>query len=114
MKYSNLIEPYIYGNLSPEEEVIFERQLARDPALAEETARRFNKEMPSTPSSDFGPSSEVESEDSSASPNRLLATGLAILMLCLLWWAMRPSGNNMKEADTKTEQPAVQSEVPTR
>ncbi len=113
MKYSNLIEPYLYGNLSPEEEVVFERQLARDPALAEETARRLNKDKPYTPS-DFDPSSEVESEESSASPNRLLATGLAILMMCLLWWAMRPSDNNIKEADTKAQQPAVQSEVPTR
>jgi anti-sigma factor RsiW len=41
MKYMNLIERYLFGQLSPEEEVLFEKQLSRDPALAEETARRF-------------------------------------------------------------------------
>lgn len=41
MKYMNLIERYLFGHLSPEEEVLFEKQLSRDPALAEETARRF-------------------------------------------------------------------------
>jgi hypothetical protein len=42
MKYMNLIERYLFGQLSPEEEVLFEHQLSRDPALAQETARRFN------------------------------------------------------------------------
>ncbi|MBV6439960.1 MAG: hypothetical protein DYG98_14225 [Haliscomenobacteraceae bacterium CHB4] len=44
MNYRNMIEPYLYGNLSPEDEVAFERQLSRDPALAEEASRRLNAE----------------------------------------------------------------------
>lgn len=41
MKYVKLIEPYLYGNLSPEEQLFFERQLARNPALANEFSIRF-------------------------------------------------------------------------
>ncbi len=42
MNYFKLIEPYLYGSLSPEEQLVFERQLARNPALANETSLRFS------------------------------------------------------------------------
>ncbi len=42
MNYFKLIEPYLYGSLSPEEQLIFERQLARNPALANEISIRFS------------------------------------------------------------------------
>ncbi len=42
MNYFKLIEPYLYGNLSPEEQLVFERQLTRNPALANEFSIRFS------------------------------------------------------------------------
>ena len=42
MNYFKLIEPYLYGSLSPEEQAFFERQLARNPALANEMSVRFS------------------------------------------------------------------------
>lgn len=40
--YFRLIEPYLHGNLSPEEQLAFERQLTRNPALANELTLRFS------------------------------------------------------------------------
>lgn len=40
--YFRLIEPYLYGHLSPEEQLAFERQLTRNPALANELTMRFS------------------------------------------------------------------------
>ena len=54
MNYRNMIEPYLYGNLSPEDEVAFERRLSRDPALAEETSRRLNAEDALNKMPEFG------------------------------------------------------------
>lgn len=42
VNYFRLIEPYLFGNLSPEEQVAFERQLVRNPALANEFRMRFS------------------------------------------------------------------------
>jgi anti-sigma factor RsiW len=62
MKYMNLIDRYLFGQLSPEEELLFERQLSRDPALAEETARRFRegKDAP------FFPLENIDVQDAAA------------------------------------------------
>lgn len=40
--YFRLIEPYLFGNLSAEEQLAFERQLTRNPALANELTLRFS------------------------------------------------------------------------
>jgi len=40
--YFRLIEPYLFGNLSAEEQLAFERQLTRNPALANELTMRFS------------------------------------------------------------------------
>ncbi|MCB0528956.1 MAG: hypothetical protein KDC61_02105 [Saprospiraceae bacterium] len=40
--YFKLIDPYLYGRLSPEEQLVFERQIARNPALANELSVRFS------------------------------------------------------------------------
>lgn len=42
MNYVKLIDPYLYGSLSPEEQLVFERQLARNPVLANEFSIRFS------------------------------------------------------------------------
>jgi hypothetical protein len=42
MNYFKLIEPYLHGRLSPEEQQAFERQLVRNPALANEFTMHFS------------------------------------------------------------------------
>lgn len=42
MNYFRLIEPYLHGHLSPEEQQAFERQLVRNPALANEFTLQFS------------------------------------------------------------------------
>ncbi len=42
VNYFRLIEPYLFGSLSPEEQQAFERQLVRNPALANEFTLRFS------------------------------------------------------------------------
>ncbi len=42
MSYFRLIDPYLHGSLSPEEQLVFERQLSRNPALANEFRMRFS------------------------------------------------------------------------
>jgi hypothetical protein len=42
VNYFRLIDPYLFGTLSPEEQVAFERQLLRNPALANEFRMRFS------------------------------------------------------------------------
>ena len=42
MNYFRLIEPYLHGSLSPEEQQAFERQLVRNPALANEFTLQFS------------------------------------------------------------------------
>ncbi len=42
MNYFRLIEPYLHGRLSPEEQQAFERQLVRNPALANEFTLHFS------------------------------------------------------------------------
>lgn len=63
MNYYALIEPYLYGNLPPEDELAFERQLDRDPDLVVETSRRLNGGLPfggDVPDGMFG-SQDIES-----------------------------------------------------
>jgi hypothetical protein len=42
MNYFRLIEPYLHGRLSAEEQQAFERQLVRNPALANEFTLQFS------------------------------------------------------------------------
>ncbi|MBX2893424.1 MAG: hypothetical protein KF734_21100 [Saprospiraceae bacterium] len=42
MNYFRLIEPYLFGKLCAEEQLAFERQLVRNPALANEFTIRFS------------------------------------------------------------------------
>ena len=42
MNYFRLIEPYLHGRLSAEEQLAFERQLVRNPALANEFTLQFS------------------------------------------------------------------------
>lgn len=58
VNYFRLIEPYLFGNLSPEEQQAFERQLVRNPALANEFTLRFSlvRVLLSNPEYPFRPS----------------------------------------------------------
>lgn len=109
MNYHTMIEPYLHGTLSPEDEVAFERQLSRDPALAEAAGRRLNAEeaLAGIP--------EYRAVEHRPSPARtLLFVGLLATLLGLFWWKMRPV-NERREGQTKpTETPVIQSEVRSR
>ena len=79
MNYRHMIEPYLYGNLSPEDEVAFERQLSRDPALVEETSRRLNAEEALSGMPEYR-----GAQHSSASASaRVLLLGVALLLILL-------------------------------
>lgn len=79
MNYRNMIEPYLYGNLSPEDEVAFERQLSRDPALAEEASRRLNAEEALS-----GISENYTRHDRPSSARVILFAGLLATLLVLM------------------------------
>ena len=78
MNYRHMIEPYLYGNLSPEDEVAFERQLSRDPALVEETSRRLNAEEALSGMPEYR-----GAQRSSSSSARVLLLGVALLLILL-------------------------------
>lgn len=106
MNYRNMIEPYLYGNLSPEDEVAFERQMSRDPALVDETSRRLNAEhvLAEIPVFHAAPRR-------SSSLRMLFLIGFVAMLLGLAWWKMRPS-NEAQALPAGT--PVIQSEVPSR
>lgn len=103
MNYRNMIEPYLYGNLSPEDEVAFERQMSRNPALLDETSRRLNAEnvLSEIPVFHAAPRR-------SSSLRMFFLIGFVAMLLGLAWWKMRPSEEaQMLPADA----PTIQSEV---
>lgn len=106
MNYHTMIEPYLYGNLSPEDEVAFERQLSRDPALAEAAGRRLNAEeaLSTIPAYQVAPSP-------SSSARRLFLAGLAVVLLGLFWWKMRAGDSIIQNQRTPAETPVIQSDV---
>ncbi|GAB4495497.1 MAG: hypothetical protein OHK0019_24730 [Saprospiraceae bacterium] len=104
MNYRNMIEPYLYGNLNPEEEVAFERQMSRDSALFNETCRRLNAEKVLSEIQDFHAAPRR-----SSLPRTLFWIGFVAMLLGLAWWKMQPSNEaRVLPADT----PVIQSEVP--
>lgn len=107
MRYANLIEPYLYGHLTPEEEVVFERQLARDPALAEEIAKRFEKIQTYPPLSENPPSDGKKSSSS----KKVIVTGVAAILLvsALLWFVSKALDEKVEAQNIEMEQPIPQA-----
>ncbi|HRI62461.1 MAG TPA: hypothetical protein PK228_22125 [Saprospiraceae bacterium] len=107
MNYHNMIEPYLHGTLSPEDEVAFERQLSRDPALVEAAGRRLNAEEALAGIPEYR---AVSHRPSAA--RTLLFVGLVAMLLGLLWWKMRPVNERLEGQTAPAETPVSQSEVP--
>ena len=106
MNYHHMIEPYLYGNLSPEDEVAFERQLSRDPDLADATGRRLNAEEVLAGFSEYRTASRQQS-----SSRMLLFMGLAALLIGLFWWKMRSTDDSIESQNPPLETPVTQSGV---
>ncbi len=109
MNYHNMIEPYLHGSLSPEDEVAFERQLSRDPALAEAAGRRLNAEEALAGIPEFRP---VTHRPSTA--RTLLFVGLVAALLGLFWLKLRPVKEHQEGQVAPAETPVIQSEVLSR
>lgn len=107
MNYHAMIEPYLYGNLSPEDEVAFERQLSRDPALAEAAGRRLNAEEALAGVPEYQAAVRPRS-----SARMLLFAGLAVVLLGLFWRKMRAQGGDLHHQKAPVETPVIQSGVP--
>jgi ferric-dicitrate binding protein FerR (iron transport regulator) len=105
MNYHTMIEPYLHGNLSPEDEVAFERQLTRDPALAEAAGRRLNAEEALAGLPEF---QIVRRQTSSA--HLLFFAGLAVL-IGLFWWKMHTGSHSTPKHRTPAEMPVIQSDA---
>lgn len=109
MNYHNMIEPYLYGSLSPEDEVAFERQMTRDPALVEAAARRLNAEAAL---SQFKVPQHTEAPPRRSPLPLLLVVGFVAGLLALVWWKTCPSAVAQEEAHlVPTEQTDVQSKA---
>jgi ferric-dicitrate binding protein FerR (iron transport regulator) len=108
MNYRNMIEPYLYGSLSPEDEVAFERQMSRDPALVEAAARRLNAQETL---SKFKIPAYSNTQPRPASARWLMvAIFLAMCVIVFAWWKMR-SRNSEHEAQVA---PVEAFDVPTK
>ena len=107
MNYHAMIEPYLYGNLSPEDEVAFERQLSRDPALAEAAGRRLNAEEALAGIPEYQAASHPRS-----SARILLFAGLAVVLLGLFLRKMRATGDGLPNQKAPSEMPVIQSGMP--
>jgi ferric-dicitrate binding protein FerR (iron transport regulator) len=108
MNYHTMIEPYLYGNLSPEDEVAFERQLSRDPALAEAAGRRLNAKEALAGIPEY----QAAPRPRSSSARMLLFAGLAVLLLGLFLRKMRAQGGDIQHQKAPVETPVIQSGVP--
>ena len=84
-----MIEPYLYGNLSPEDEIAFERQLIRDPILVEATGRRLNARETLSGFPSF--QTRAISRRRPAAMRSLLLLLLAASFVAFLFWKMRSS-----------------------
>jgi hypothetical protein len=104
MNYHNMIEPYLYGSLSPEDEVAFEKQLSRDPALAEAAGRRLNAEEALSGIPEFQAATRQRS-----SARTLFFAGLAVILISLFWWKMRVNGEGIENHKKPAGMPAIQS-----
>ncbi len=107
MNYHHMIEPYLYGSLSPEDEVAFERQLSRDPSLSEATGHRLNAKSALAGFSEF----EVVPQHRPSSARMLLFVGLIATIIGLFWWKMRPDNQEREGQINPTEIPVIQSRV---
>ncbi len=91
MNYYHLIEPYLYGTLDPEDEVAFERQLSRDPDLAQATSSRLNAEqaLAGIFKPEPAPEEDATRQQSPSPLQTLLFVGLAACMLGFFWLKSR-------------------------
>ncbi|GEM_PF-3161835 len=108
MNYHHMIEPYLYGSLSPEDEVAFERQMSRDPSLAEAAGERLNARASLT---GFSGNYSDTRRPSGGSRMLLLLAGVAVVLLGLFYWKMRPAGAGRESDAPQTEVPVIQSKV---
>lgn len=108
MNYHHMIEPYLYGSLSPEDEVAFERQMSRDPSLAAAAGERLNAQASLT---GFSGNNAHTRRTSAGSGTLLLLAGMAVVVLGLFYWKMRPAANRQGEEAQQTEVPVIQSKV---
>jgi len=108
MNYHHMIEPYLYGSLSPEDEVAFERQMSRDPSLAEAAGERLNARASLA---GFSGNHSYTRRSSAGSRMLLLLAGVAVVVLGLFYWKMRPAADRQGEEARQTDVPVIQSKV---
>lgn len=87
MDYYHLIEPYLYGTLDPEDEMAFERQLSRDPDLAQATSRRLNagEALSGLFKPEPAPEEDPARQQSPSPFQTLFFIGAAVFMLGFFW-----------------------------
>lgn len=109
MNYHHMIEPYLYGSLSPEDEIAFEKQLMRDPALVEATGRRLNarETLSGFPSFQARPVSRRRP----AAMRSLLLLMLAATLAGLLFWKMQLSEATADALPAPVNTPVSQSGI---
>lgn len=108
MNYHHMIEPYLYGSLSPEDEIAFERQLMRDPALVEATGQRLNARETLAGFPSFQPRTNHHRRPASM---RLLLLVLAAMFAGLLFWKMRDANVTAAAQSVPLKTPVTQSGI---
>ncbi len=109
MNYHHMIEPYLYGNLSPEDEIAFERQLMRDQTLVEATGLRLNARETLSGFPSF--QTRAISRRRPAVMRSLLLLFLAASFVALLFWKMRSSEVTAAARPAQEKTPVSQSGI---